>query len=207
MRLAAPPRSAAAYSRSRAWRTTRTHTGAPNTAGTESARLILPRAIDFIYTLRNKRDIGHVGGDVDANEIDAATCVRAVDWCVAELIRIYHNLSLEEAQEILDSLVVRQLPVVWQVGGIKRVLLTNLTLKEQTLCLLYSDPHMAVPSEELAKWLDIKRFTDYRSRVLQPLHKERLVEYDTSIETAVLSPTGAKRAEDLIRAKLGAPST
>lgn len=177
----------------------------PKTAGTESARLILPRAIDFIYTLRNKRDIGHVGGDVDANEIDAATCVRAVDWCLTELIRIYHNLSLEEAQEILDSLVVRQLPIVWQVGGVKRLLVTELTLKEQTLCLLYSDPHTAVPSEELAKWLDIKRFTDYRSRVLRPLHKERLIEYDTSTETAVLSPTGAERAEELLRARLATP--
>src|SRR5579875_2148788 len=82
----------------------------PKTSGPESLRVIIPRSIDYVYTLRNKRAIGHVGGDVDANETDAALCVRALDWCMAELIRVFHALSLEEAQELIDSLAVRQLP-------------------------------------------------------------------------------------------------
>src|ERR1035437_3571821 len=63
----------------------------PKTAAVESLRIILPRAILYIYTLRNKRGIGHVGGDVDANKIDMAAIVTSVDWVVCELIRIYHN--------------------------------------------------------------------------------------------------------------------
>jgi hypothetical protein len=102
----------------------------PKSAGVESLRIIIPRALDYIYTLRNKRDIGHIGGDVDANETDAAACTRTIDWCLAELIRIFHNLSLEEAQELIDSLVTRQLPLVWEVGGVKRVLKTGMPLKE-----------------------------------------------------------------------------
>src|SRR5262249_40044781 len=43
----------------------------PKTAGVESLRIVMPRALVFIYTLRNKRGIGHVGGDVDANRIDS----------------------------------------------------------------------------------------------------------------------------------------
>lgn len=35
----------------------------PNTAGNESIRIIIPRALVFLYTLRGKRGIGHVGGD------------------------------------------------------------------------------------------------------------------------------------------------
>src|SRR5262249_28529997 len=42
----------------------------PAAAGNESLRVILPRALVFLYTLRGKRGIGHVGGDVEANEID-----------------------------------------------------------------------------------------------------------------------------------------
>ena len=38
----------------------------PITSSTESVRNIIPREIIFIYTLCNKRGIGHVGGDVDA---------------------------------------------------------------------------------------------------------------------------------------------
>jgi hypothetical protein len=45
-------------------------TAAPKTAGAESERVILPRGLVFLYTMRNKRDFGHVGGDVDSNEID-----------------------------------------------------------------------------------------------------------------------------------------
>ena len=46
--------------------------------GPESLRVIVPRALLLIYTLRNKRGIGHIGGDVEANEIDAATCMRTL---------------------------------------------------------------------------------------------------------------------------------
>jgi len=157
-----------------------------------------------VYTLRNKRDIGHVGGDVDANETDAALCVRALDWCVAELIRVFHSLSLEEAQELIDSLAVRQLPVVWQIGGMKRVLKTDLSLREQALCLLYSDRDTAVPTEDLADWLEVRRVFDFKSRVLVPMHKERLIEYDRQTETVILSPMGADAAEQLLRSHLAA---
>lgn len=174
----------------------------PKTAGPETLRVIIPRSIDFVYTLRNKRDIGHVGGDVDANETDAALCVRALDWCVAELIRVFHSLSLEEAQELIDNLAVRQLPVVWQVGGTKRLLQLGLSLREQTLCLLYSDRHTAVPIEDLVSWVEVKRVSDYKSRVLVPMHKDRMIEYDRLTETIVLSPAGADAAEKVLRSRL-----
>ena len=45
----------------------------PKAAGVESLRVVMPRALVFVYTLRNKRGIGHIGGDVDANHIDAMT--------------------------------------------------------------------------------------------------------------------------------------
>ena len=86
---------------------------------TESEKTIVPRALVFLYTMRNKRGIGHVGGDVDPNSIDGALIGRVADWIVCELIRVHHNLSLEEAQDIVDTLAVRQLPDVWDVAGKK----------------------------------------------------------------------------------------
>src|ERR1035438_2770686 len=94
----------------------------PVTSGTESERQIVPRALVFLYTMRNKRGIGHVGGDVDANSIDIAAMTKIADWIVCELIRIFHGLSLEEAQDVVDGLAVRQLPIIWEVAGKKRVL-------------------------------------------------------------------------------------
>jgi hypothetical protein len=95
------------------------------TVGHESVRILLPRALNFLYSLRNKRGIGHEGGDVDANEIDAATAVRIADWCVCELIRLYYTVSLEEAQAICDAITERQLPQIWEVFGKRRVLDTR----------------------------------------------------------------------------------
>ena len=52
---------------------------APGTGVVESLRTVIPRAIVFMYTMRNKRGIGHVGGDLEANKIDSATLARVAD--------------------------------------------------------------------------------------------------------------------------------
>lgn len=167
----------------------------PATAGPESLRILLPRAIDFMYTLRNKRGIGHVGGDVDANQIDAATCRRLCDWCVCELIRIYHLLSLEEAQALLDALATRELPQVWRVGDQRRVVVTDLDYKSQVLLLLYGEDNGMAPAEDLCSWTEHPRLSDFRTRVLKPLHIQRLVEYDRETEVVILSPKGIATVE------------
>lgn len=173
----------------------------PRTAGSESLRIIIPRAIDFIYTLRNKRSIGHVGGDVDANEIDAITAIRGIDWCLAELIRAVHSVSLEEAQEVLDAIATRDIPAVWAVSGVKRVLNPKLNVSDQTLLLLYSDPDAAVPVEDIAQWVGVTHLSNYK-RTLRSLHQRRLVEYDISTQTLTLSPTGKVLGETLLKTEV-----
>jgi hypothetical protein len=84
----------------------------PKTAGNDSLRIVIPRAVSLLYTLRNKRGIGHVGGDVDANAIDGITIARVSDWMVCELIRLFHNMSLEEADALINSLASRDIPDV-----------------------------------------------------------------------------------------------
>ena len=168
----------------------------PATSGIETLRVIMPRALEFLYTLRNKRGIGHVGGDVDANEIDAATAVRISDWCVCELIRVFHTISLEEAQAILDALAVRQMPEIWAVGGKNRVLNTELSYKSQVLLLLHGSRDNAVLTEDLFAWVEHGHLGLFRRDVLRPLHKDRLIEYDAETETVTISPKGLKKVED-----------
>jgi hypothetical protein len=170
----------------------------PKTSGPETFRVIIPRSLDFIYTLRNKRDIGHVGGDIDANVIDAATSVRGVDWTLAELIRVVHTISLEEAQQILDSIATKQIPMIWAVSGIKRVLNPKMAIADQTLVLLYSDVDEVVLSEDLCDWTEASNFSNFR-RTLRALHSRRLIEYNEETETVILSPTGKSAAEALLQ--------
>ena len=170
----------------------------PKSAGSESLRLVVPRALVFVYTLRNKRGIGHVGGDVDANHIDAMTIARTCDWIVCELIRTYHKLSLEEAQDIVDSLAKRNLPEVWNVAGKKRVLRDGLTFKDQVLLLCYAEQESAVFAEDLLAWVEYGNASRFKSQVLGSLHGQRLVEYDRDSDLVTISPKGVNEVETRI---------
>jgi hypothetical protein len=170
----------------------------PAAAGPESLRIIVPRALVFLYTLRGKRGIGHVGGDVEANEIDAATLVRVCDWIVCELVRVFHGLSLEQAQALVDTLAQRAIPDIWHVAGKRRVLRTGLSFKQQALLLLYSDVDTAVLAEDLFQWTEHSNQTVFKRDVLHSLHKQRLIEYDRDSDSVQISPLGVKEVETSI---------
>jgi hypothetical protein len=170
--------------------------GAPATSASESERVIIPRALAFLYTMRSKRGIGHLGGDVDANNIDVAAMSRVADWIICELVRVHHGLSLEEAQEVVDALAIRELPQVWEVAGKKRVLREGLTAREQSLLLLYSSKEANVFVEDLIAWVEYSNPAAFKSKVLYSLHKERMVEWDRDSDTIMISPKGAKHVEE-----------
>ncbi|MBK6728260.1 MAG: hypothetical protein IPG63_13545 [Xanthomonadales bacterium] len=172
----------------------------PKAAGNESLRIVIPRALNFLYTLRNKRGIGHAGGDVDANAIDGATITRVADWIVCELIRNFHTMSLEEADALVSSLSSRDIPDIWEVGGKKRVLRNDLDFKQKTLLLLYASVDIAVLAEDLYSWSKYSNFAMYRKSVLSQLDSANLVEYDKESDTVIISPIGIKCVEeDILR--------
>lgn len=171
----------------------------PVVSGPESLRVLIPRALEFAYTMRNKRAFGHEGEEVDAYEIDALTSVRIMDWCISELIRATLAVPMEEAQAVVNAIAVRQIPVVWVApGGHKRILTDKFNYAEQVLLLLYNDIQTALPVEDLASWVEAPRLSTFVTRVIVPLHRRRLVEYDRESRTVVLSPTGATAAEALL---------
>lgn len=170
----------------------------PSAAAPESIREIIPRGLIFMYTLRNKRGIGHVGGDVDANRVDAITIVHGADWVICELIRLYHGLSIEDAQDLVDNLAQRKLPIVWEIAGKKRVLKAGLTASDESLLLLYGQQESAVLVEDLCDWVEYSNFSLFKSKVLNKLHANRLIEYDKDDQLVYLSPLGVAKVEDTL---------
>jgi hypothetical protein len=171
---------------------------APAPSAIESLRVVVPRALNFLYTMRNKRGIGHVGGDVEPNRIDSATLARLADWIVCELVRVFHGLSLEEAQDLVDGLAVRQLPDIWEIGGKKRVLRKGLTASQQVLLVLYSDPSSVVLAEDLCSWVEYSQPSMFKRNILRPLHQKRLIEFDEESDAVHLSPLGSQDVEATI---------
>ena len=54
--------------------------------------------------VRNNRGVGHVGGDVDPNHMDAACVLEMSKWVMSELVRVFHDTSTEDATAAVDSL-------------------------------------------------------------------------------------------------------
>ena len=171
------------------------------TKGNDSTRILIPKALGLIYTIRNKRGIGHVGGDIEANKIDSATIVRVVDWALCELIRIYHNLSIEEAQDIIDTLATRSLPDVWEVNGKKRILRKDLDFKQQVLLLVYSETQNGVAIEDLFSWTQYSSASMFKAKVILPLHRDKYIEYDTETKYVHISPLGIHEVENSVLLK------
>jgi len=171
----------------------------PSTAGSESLRVVIPRALVFLYTLRGKRGIGHVGGDIEANGIDLATIVRICDWIMCELLRVFHSMPIEDAQALLDSMAIKSIPIVWDISGKKRILKTDLSYKQKILLLLYSSAESSALTEELYEWVEHPSLSQFRRDVLRPMHRSRLIEYDESNEIVTLSPLGLSEVETTLR--------
>lgn len=105
----------------------------------DGLRLHIPRAIRTVYGFRNKRNTGHLKGGIDPNLMDATFIVGVLDWILAELIRLYHNVSAQDAQELIDGVVTKQLPLIQEVDG-HPVFLRNVSGREHVLALLYWTP-------------------------------------------------------------------
>lgn len=164
--------------------------------GDRSLRVYIPRALVYLYDIRNQRGVGHVGGDVDPNAMDASSVLSLASWVMAELVRIFHNVSTQEAQDTVEALVERKTPLVWEVepGGVKRVLNAKMLGRDQVLIFLHHSVGW-ISAATLYAWVEQKNPNLFRTRVLVPLHKERLIEFDEVGDRAKISPLGAADVE------------
>lgn len=168
--------------------------------GDRSLRILLPRLLPFLYEIRNNRGVGHVGGDVNPNQEDAQAVLSMANWIMAELVRIFHNVSLSEAQTTVDALVQRRHPLIWGIDGTKRVLDEKMSKSNQTLVLLYPETGW-VQSELLCGWVEYSSLGMYKNRILNPLHKQRLVEHDAKQGRVQITTKGIQFAEENLLSK------
>ncbi len=173
-----------------------------NLVGDRSLRILIPRVVLSLYEIRNNRGVGHLGGDVNPNFLDATAVHAMASWILAEIIRIFHGISTKEAQELVDSLIERKHPLIWEVDGIKRVLDVKMSKKDQTLLLLYSKPAWVV-EKELFQWVEYSTLSMFRKHILIPAHNSRLMEYDQKNGKVRISPLGTEEVEkNILKTKI-----
>jgi len=124
-----------------------------STGGSDDALTIhIPRELWSIYTIRNKRDVAHLGPDISPNLQYATIVVGVMDWVTAEFVRLYHQVSNTEAQQIIDGLVTREVPAIQMFGDYPKLLKDKVTLPEHLLILLYRRGAEGATRAELGTW-------------------------------------------------------
>jgi hypothetical protein len=169
----------------------------PARAGDHSLRILIPRVLLPLYDIRNNRGVGHVGGDVDPNFLDATAVYGMASWVLAELVRIFHSVSTSEAQEVVDALAEHKHPLIWTIEGVERVLDPSMKAADQTLLLLHAKRSW-ISEEGLLNSVEYSNATVFRQKVLKPLHDTRLIEHDKKGHRAHISPKGSQEVETRI---------
>jgi hypothetical protein len=164
-----------------------------------SFQILIPRILPALYEVRNNRNVGHVGGEVNPNHMDSIAVLSICNWVMGELVRVYHGLTIAEAQQVVDALAEVRVPAVWSDGSIKRVLQPALALPDQILLLIATSlPN--VTSDELIKWTEAPD-KKYFMKVLRGFHKRRLVEFNETSSKVQILPPGAHYVQELVRRK------
>ena len=138
-----------------------------------------------------------MGGDVDPNYMDAAFVVTNCSWVMGELIRVFHNVSTEEAQSLVDSLAQRRVPLIWDGHNNRRVLKVNLTIQSQILLLLATS-RKPLRTADLVRWIEYQNVGYFRT-LLRRMHSQRLLELYDDGEYVEILPPGSKEAAEIIK--------
>lgn len=157
----------------------------------DSVRFHIPRALRVIYAIRNKRDTGHLGDGIDPNTQDATLVVSAMDWVLAELIRMHHNVPPAEAQALIEQVVTREVPLIEVFNGKPRIL-KDMKASEHLLVLLFWQGQR-VAHETLRSWLPASMTANYK-RTLKTLHGKHLIHDEGGF--AQLTSLGQKYVAD-----------
>jgi len=95
------------------------------------ARLLL----DF----RNNRDVAHLGG-FNANSMDTLFVTTAATWTLCEFVRVYGGYEMGEAEAIVESLSVKEYPVIIERNGEIFLARHDLKARQEVLVLLTKNP-------------------------------------------------------------------
>jgi hypothetical protein len=162
----------------------------------ESIRIHIPRALAAVYNVRNRRDVGHIAADVDANSMDAEYVLATCSWVLAEFVRLFHGCSPEEAQGYVEAIVKRHAPLVQIFGETPFVLQPDLFAKDEILLLLYHQGRVGASLDQLDDWLPTVARNVVRSRLSELERRQRYVR--RANDRIYVTDTGIQHVESQI---------
>lgn len=162
-----------------------------------SQSIRIPRTLQVIYDIRNKRDIGHVGGDVDANFSDATLSLVSCNWILTELIRICYTSNIATAQDMVNSIVKIRIPLIQDFNGFLKILRPALKLPTKILAFLFYRGSEGATIGELNQWLGNRVLVGHMNTTLNRLEHEKSYIHREN-DRYFITDTGRKYVEEHI---------
>jgi hypothetical protein len=125
---------------------------------------------------------------------DATLVIGNMDWVMAELIRLYHGVSPDEAQGIIEDIVTREVPAVQEIDG-QPVILADLQPREQAVLMLYRAGASGLSLDELASALRVERKDHLKTR-LAKLDSTKLILHHPSTGRYYITTRGSRHVEE-----------
>ena len=145
-----------------------------NTSIPDGLRMIVTTCVEILMDVRNRRDVAHLGADIDVKEMDSILVFRVASWVLAEIIREESGLSHTAVQNLIDRLSKKQIPLVEEIGGDLIVLGTHLIAIDRALVALYRgypDPLEVAILRQAVQYQNSSRFMG----MLQRKQREGLI--------------------------------
>ena len=164
----------------------------------ESVRFHIPNALCQIYDVRSRRGPAHKVKDVHPNMMDAMLVVAGADWVMAELVRMLHNVSVDEAKNMVESLVTKQIPLIWRIEDRTRVISppgATLSYDQKVLVVLYSDHPEPITVDDLFLWTRHSNKSVFRNKVLGKLDQSDMIDVEPGTDLVRLSLLGVSHVE------------
>jgi len=136
--------------------------------------LAIPRVAESVYTIRSKKDVAHVK-TIDPSFIDSSYCVSACDWMLSELVLLFFKADVNEARELINSILTKKVPTIeeFEDGSIV-ILKKDLSLNDEFLLALYHVYPKRITNEDLIKILHYSN-RRYAEKVLMELEGKKLI--------------------------------
>jgi hypothetical protein len=141
----------------------------------ESVRLHVPRMLRVVYDIRNKRDAAHLADGIDANLQDATFVFSALDWVLAEFIRLSTSITPEQAVKLIKGVTVNVTPSIEEFDGFLKTLNPSLGPGDRILILLYQRNSLGASIVELTGWLKPSQRTNIKRSLSQLEHDKDFV--------------------------------
>lgn len=161
--------------------------------GDEAFRILIPRVLFSVYCIRNKRGVGHLAA-LSPNKLDATYILNSCKWVLAELVRISSGSDPKLAHEITESIMERQLDIVWDDGESFMYLSGNLNTDNKILIALYKQDRRTI--KELQELTKYKNKTNFR-KIIEKLRKCNYIDV-ISGDICKISPLGVSQVEAVI---------